>query len=200
MLDNSLKICEKTTANGVLIHARPPNRNGSRKDHVMAERQISAQAEKYQCKSCERVKSANDFYVSNQSNCKECVKERAKMHRDSNADYYRAYDRKRYRDSEHRKANAQKSAASMAGVASRAASTARTRADQPQKYQARNAVSNALRDGKIARGTECYFCASSNKLHAHHEDYSHPLDVVWLCPQCHGKLHTIKGDFRRVKP
>ena len=59
-------------------------------------------------------------------------------------------------------------------------------------------VSNAIRDGKLERGEECFFCGSDANLQAHHEDYSHPIDVVWLCPSCHGKLHTIKGDFRRA--
>jgi hypothetical protein len=24
--------------------------------------------------------------------------------------------------------------------------------------------------------------------------------VRWLCPSCHGKLHALKGDFRRPLP
>jgi len=27
------------------------------------------------------------------------------------------------------------------------------------------------------------------KLHAHHEDYAKPLEVVWLCPRCHRARH-----------
>ena len=26
-------------------------------------------------------------------------------------------------------------------------------------------------------------------LHGHHEDYSQPLEVVWLCAPCHGLRH-----------
>lgn len=166
----------------------------------MAAEQVSADTAKYQCKTCERVKSANDFYASNLSNCKECVKARVRRNRDAKADYYRAYDRKRYRDNPHRKEAARRSSNSEAGVKSRARSIARSKINEPEKHKARHAVSNAIRDGKLERGTECYFCGVSDRLQAHHEDYDHPLDVVWLCSSCHGKLHTIKGDFRRAAP
>ena len=164
----------------------------------MADHQVTAGAPLYQCKSCERNLPADDFYVSNQSNCKECVRARVRQNRADKAEYYRAYDRKRYRDQPKRKEAARRSAASEAGLKSKARATARSRAEEPQKWKARNAVSNAIRDGKLERGTECYFCKCTGNLQAHHEDYDHPLDVVWLCASCHGKLHTIKGDFRRA--
>lgn len=43
-------------------------------------------------------------------------------------------------------------------------------------------VNNAIRDGKIAR-QPCEVCG--RKAQAHHEDYSKPLDVRWLCFQHH---------------
>jgi len=150
------------------------------------------------CKACDSVKRAEDFYSSDHNRCKECVKARVRKNREMNADYYRAYDRKRYREQDKRKEAARKSANSPRGIELRKAHIAKTRAEQPEKYRARNAVSNALRDGKITKASECYFCGSGDKLQAHHHDYSHPLDVVWLCPSCHGKLHAVNGDFRRA--
>jgi len=164
----------------------------------MAKGQVARTAHVYQCKSCEREKIAADFYASNLSNCKECVKEKVRKNREEKSDYYRAYDRKRYRDQPHRKEAARRSAMSDAGLKSKARAAERSKREEPQKRKARHAVSNAIRDGKLARGVECYFCGSADRLHAHHEDYDHPLDVVWLCSSCHGKLHTIKGDFRRA--
>lgn len=35
----------------------------------------------------------------------------------------------------------------------------------------------------------CSDCGAAGRLHRHHEDYARPLDVVLLCPVCHGKRH-----------
>ncbi len=33
-------------------------------------------------------------------------------------------------------------------------------------------------------------CRATNaKVHAHHHDYSKPLDVEWLCKDCHWQQH-----------
>ncbi len=149
------------------------------------------------CRSCGVTSDGVRFYASNKSRCAECVKGSVRANRAAKADYYRAYDRKRYRDCEHRKENARRSAQTAAGLASRAKSQERSRRENPQKWKARNAVKNAIRDGKLER-KPCYFCGATENLQAHHEDYDHPLDVVWLCASRHGKLHTIKGDFRRA--
>jgi len=47
----------------------------------------------------------------------------------------------------------------------------------------------------IIRGTLvpqlCEFC-KEEKIQAHHEDYTKPLDVWWLCSSCHQILHSVK--------
>ncbi len=37
----------------------------------------------------------------------------------------------------------------------------------------------------------CSKCGSTDQIHAHHDDYNQPLDVVWLCHVCHSHLHAI---------
>lgn len=166
----------------------------------MADREVTAGAPLYQCKSCEGQLPAGAFYASNLSRCKECVKASVRANRAEKLDYYRSYDRKRYREEPHRKENARRCAVSPAGLASKAKATARSRKEDPHKWVARNAVNNAVRDGRLDKASECFFCGKGGKLHAHHHDYHKPLDVFWLCPPCHGKLHTINGDFHRPKP
>jgi len=63
--------------------------------------------------------------------------------------------------------------------------------NNPEKRKAHNALTNAIRDGKIKRG-KCHSCGSQN-AQAHHNDYSRPFDVVWECSKCHGKRRKGNG-------
>ena len=55
------------------------------------------------------------------------------------------------------------------------------------KTRAKNNLSYALRVGKISRQS-CEICGDP-KSHGHHEDYSKPLEVHWLCPKHHQMRH-----------
>lgn len=57
------------------------------------------------------------------------------------------------------------------------------RSKYPEKYRARSRVGNALRDGVLFR-KNCEVCGNE-KSEAHHEDYSKPLEVIWLCKKHH---------------
>lgn len=59
----------------------------------------------------------------------------------------------------------------------------------PEIRNAHIIVGNFLRDGKLVKPDSCAECGSSERLHAHHCDYSKPLDVVWLCHDCHVEWH-----------
>lgn len=58
-----------------------------------------------------------------------------------------------------------------------------------------SAVQKALKAGSIKRPMACEVCRQDvgvcsdgrSKLQAHHEDYAKPLDVKWVCPNCHRK-------------
>lgn len=162
----------------------------------MADRQVAADGTAYQCRTCERVCAADDFYVSNKTQCKECVKARARENRAAKQDYYRNYDRVRYREHPGRREMAKAQSAAL-GREYFADAQRRSRQQEPEKHKARRAVAYAVSTGKITRASGCYFCGSGQRLQAHHPDYSRPLDVFWLCPKCHGKLHTVNGDFLR---
>ncbi len=56
----------------------------------------------------------------------------------------------------------------------------------PVKRAAHIAIGNALRDGKLIRQT-CEVCGERSQ--AHHDDYSKPLEVRWLCAKHHADWH-----------
>lgn len=47
----------------------------------------------------------------------------------------------------------------------------------------------AVRNGTVVRPTVCSRCGAEAAVHAHHDDYHEPLDVVWLCASCHALRH-----------
>lgn len=58
----------------------------------------------------------------------------------------------------------------------------------PERVKARQLVYYHKRAGNI-QPQKCLVCKSENNLTAHHEDYTKPLDIVWLCRDHHNELH-----------
>lgn len=68
----------------------------------------------------------------------------------------------------------------------------RYREAHPDKVRARKALVKAVERGRLIKPPACQGCGKPFKkaaLHGHHEDYSKPLDVAWLCRGCHQALH-----------
>lgn len=131
------------------------------------------------CFKCGEEKALPDFYRHKQmkdghlNKCIECTKADVRLHRREN-DSVREYDRCRSR-LPHR-------------VAARAETSKAWRERHPDRYKAQTAVNNAVRDGRLVR-LPCEGCGDE-RSHGHHEDYSRPLDVVWLCARCHARHHA----------
>jgi hypothetical protein len=109
--------------------------------------------------------------------CIECVKGRVSAHRACNLDKINAYDRERAQ-SPHRKDHF-------------AQLKERVNAD-PLRRKAHQLTSNAIRDGRLIRPGSCSLCDKQCKPEAHHDDYSRPLDVRWLCRSCHCRHHRLE--------
>ncbi len=65
----------------------------------------------------------------------------------------------------------------------------RYREKYPHKRKAHQAVYRAIQSGKLVR-LPCDVCGDQ-RSHAHHEDYSMPLVVVWLCKKHHVEAHKM---------
>jgi hypothetical protein len=130
------------------------------------------------CSKCGERKSLDDFYKAGEghtaSACKTCHRAAMALRRRVNPEV-QAYDRIRARQPE-RQAHLRQNAR-------------RWRERHPEAYRAQTAVNNAVRDGRLTRQA-CYFCESTKHVHAHHRDYSKPLEVIWLCAKCHHRLHA----------
>ena len=61
--------------------------------------------------------------------------------------------------------------------------------NNPEKRKAHWILWYAIKKGEITKGTICQKCSKSNtQINAHHYDYSKPLEVIWVCRQCHCKV------------
>jgi len=60
------------------------------------------------------------------------------------------------------------------------------------KKSAMWAVKDAIRDGKMTKPDTCEFDNDdcSGRIEGHHDDYTKPLDVRWLCATHHHRLHA----------
>jgi len=57
----------------------------------------------------------------------------------------------------------------------------------PERTKARGVVRHAIQSGALVK-KPCEECGEI-KVHAHHEDYSQPLLVNWLCIKHHEEIH-----------
>ena len=127
------------------------------------------------CFACHQRKPLDEFYRHPEmkdghlNKCKACVKAGALENRRKNVEYYRAYDRAR-------------------GSRMTAEDFRKQRKRHPEWTRAHNAVQKAKMRGKLF-AQPCEICGATN-VHAHHEDYSKPLDVIWLCPVHHRWIHA----------
>jgi hypothetical protein len=72
------------------------------------------------------------------------------------------------------------------------------------RLEARSQINNAIRAGRVSRGT-CVLLGPEceGMIEAHHDDYSQPLRVFWLCHRHHRKVETgnavIPADAKPVE-
>jgi hypothetical protein len=141
------------------------------------------------CKSCGQTKSTAEFYKHPKTAdgflgiCKECQKAVSHKARKSNLEHYREYDRTRAK-LPHR-------------IEATIAQTKKRRSMADGYMAAHSKVSHALDKGILER-KPCEMCGTTAWVHAHHDDYRKPLDVMWLCPVHHKARHAYLKELAKT--
>lgn len=132
------------------------------------------------CFKCNTYKDLTEFYNHKQmvdgklNKCKECTKKDVATNYSKNRTYYSRYDQQRYQTKERRARQLQYQI--------------NRRRNNPLKYKAWTKLNHAVRDGHIIKPDICSKCGSDRNIEGHHDDYSKPLEVKWLCFKCHREL------------
>lgn len=147
------------------------------------------------CPACGIARPLNEYYAFGawSKKCRNCYVDQTAKYRAKNLDRIRERDRQRAK-LPHRKAKAAENLKRWRS--NNPDKVNKDRKDHPEKYKARTAVSNAIRNGRLAKGP-CEVCGTTEKVQAHHHDYSRPLDVRWRCVKCHNDEHKQDWINRR---
>jgi len=69
----------------------------------------------------------------------------------------------------------------------------------PVKWHARTTLHRKVWWGVIKKPSVCQDCGArkqKREIHGHHEDYTKPLEVIWVCIDCHWKRHKAERRAR----
>jgi hypothetical protein len=149
------------------------------------------------CFRCGKEKLLSEFYAHPRmtdgrlGKCKECTKTDTRNNYRANREQYREYERMR-RDLPHRVLARELYAQTPNGRERRCISREKWEQSNPGKKAAERAISRGVRSGTVKKLFNCQVCGSPRKVEAHHEDYSQPYSVMWLC-----KKHHWQADVAR---
>jgi len=162
------------------------------------------------CRRCWTVKPAGEFSFDRSRHdglarqCRECDSDRHKERRRENGDLIRVRARRRYSASPEQKRRA-------AAEYRRTDKGKRLNLEAVKRYRDRNthklaahlAVKKALAAGDLVRPDQCQIAHVGNcsgRIEAHHDDYSKPLEVRWLCTGHHQASHTKTRTYDEPTP
>lgn len=149
---------------------------------------------KKQCFKCGEVKQLSEFYKhprmadGHVNKCKECNKKDVRENRSRKTAYYREYDKSRNSNIARLIAR-RRYLHDHPEVKKRAME--RYQDKYPEKRIAHVIAGNAIRDSRLIK-KPCEVCGEIDGVEAHHEDYSKPLEVTWLCREHHLERHGKK--------
>jgi predicted RNase H-like nuclease (RuvC/YqgF family) len=141
------------------------------------------------------------------SYCKKCRAEMAKEYRESHPNYVENMKKRKKELSQHRrewqrewyKKNKEKRAEALRKDRILRPEAWRKYHEQAKKanplaHKSRKILETAVQWKGFEKPDTCSKCGKkfdSQNIHAHHEDYKKPLDIVWVCRSCHMKIHVL---------
>lgn len=143
------------------------------------------------CFKCQEEKPLSDFYKHPQmadgylNKCKECAKKDSRLRFTEKLmePEWVIKERKRQREKEEKRR--------VLGLVKKPDSR------KPKKNKANEIMGNAVSAGRLTR-MPCQVCGNQ-RSQGHHEDYSKPLDVVWLCTRHHADRHIHLRDRKTLQ-
>jgi len=152
------------------------------------------------CRKCQKIKEVNEFCPDKRIKsgystlCKKCDSERCEEYRKKNRETCDKskkewVERKLKKNPNFHKERYQKNKEK----------TAEYKKINAEKYRiqtrARCKISLDIFCGKLKRPDICESCLGRfSKIEAHHEDYSKPREIIWLCIKCHKKADKEKRE------
>lgn len=151
------------------------------------------------CFKCGNEKPLSDFYKHKEmgdgflNKCKECSKIDTKKNREDKIGYYREYDRSRSSNPNRVQKRKEYSLTEKGKIISNL-SKKKWIENNAIKRAAHLLYANYIRYHKDEIKHNCEVCGINGSLHAHHNDYHKPLEVLYLCPKCHSNWHKENGE------
>lgn len=172
------------------------------------------------CTKCKESKRINRFYPHKgykdgfNSRCKECLikyqvkhteknrsevnkkrRVREKIYRDSRSDRQRSIDNEKASGRRLKRIGPRTIKPRMTDARKKELNNERSKnyyLNNIAKARASRRVCHELDSGRMKRGP-CEKCGSLKFVDGHHDDYSKPLKVRWLCRRHHQKWHRLNG-------
>jgi len=135
------------------------------------------------CNLCEEILPFTAYYKSDTSKggiryrCKKCICKVTRERREDDTGF-------REKD----KLKCKKWASTEKGRLYLKEKNRNARYKDPEKWRARTQLKQKVYHTKGFKRHSCEIC-HDGPTEGHHEDYTKPLDVVWLCSRCHHVLH-----------
>lgn len=155
------------------------------------------------CKMCGEIKRASAFGVNKNlksgltTYCKECQNNKSKAYFDSHRE--QVLERNKERGPATRARFKEKHGQEYINEYARNYYSGCPNRRKRAKVYAK--LAQALTDGTVIKPHKCEMCSVEEgngiKIEAHHKDYLKPLEVMWLCKKCHGKVHQMRNAIKR---